>query len=204
MSDRISGFSLAGSFAALLAASSLHARADGVNPKIVDAGAYSFSDELGGFRILSAAGAGTRDDPIVVTEELESADPVTLTIRAIRPIQPFGVSGNYATGFLPLKIIALNNSTHAWIEFEFELQSILDQPSDYGDGLSFDQAHREADAIKSDSFAEFNRKFEPYDRLLFLHGKVDPLHSASFSFLITDFSPKERFWLLEEPRIPSS
>lgn len=188
--------------AALLAADCPRAEADGT--KLFQAGAYSFSDELGGFRILSATGAGTRTDPIVVTEELETADPVTLTIRAAMPIQPFGTAGNYATGFLPLKIVARNNSGDAWIEFEFELQPIMNRPSDYGDGLSFDQAQREDKMIKSDSFAEFKRDFEPYDRLLFRKGKVDPLKTASFSFLITDFSPKDRFYLVEEPRVPSS
>lgn len=186
--------------AALLAASCPRAEAGG----IFEAGAYSFSDELGGFKVLSATGTGTRADPIVVTEELDTADPVTLTIRAIRPIQPFGSTGNYATGFLPLKIVIRNNSGDAWIEFGFELQAIMGRPSDYGDGLSFDQAEREDDMIKSDSFAEFKRDFEPYDRLLFSKGKVDPRESASFSFLVTDFSPKDRFYLVEEPRVPSS
>jgi hypothetical protein len=188
--------------AALLAATCPRAMADGT--KILEAGAYSFSDELGGFRILSATGTGTRTDPIVVTEELETAAPVTLTIRAIRPIQPFGTTGNYATGYLPLEIVIRNNSGDAWIEFGFELQSIMNRPSDYGDGLSFDQAQREDKMIKSDSFAEFKRDFEPYDRLLFRKGKVDPLETASFSFLVTDFSPKDRFYLVEEPRVPSS
>jgi hypothetical protein len=186
--------------AVLLAASCPRAEAGG----IFETGAYSFSDELGGFRILSATGIGTRADPIVVTEELDTADPVTLTIRAIRPIQPFGTTGNYATGFLPLKIVTRNNSGDAWIEFGFELQAIMNRPSDYGDGLSFDQAQREDDMIKSDSFAEFKRDFEPYDRLLFSKGKVDPRESASFSFLVTDFSPKDRFYLVEEPRLPST
>jgi len=188
--------------AALLAAGCPRAEADSV--RVFQAGAYSFSDELGGFRILSATGTGTRADPIVVTEELETADPVTLTIRAAKPIQPFGTAGDYATGYLPLKIVALNNSGDAWIEFGFELQSIMNVPSDYGDGLSFDQAQREDNMIKSDSFAQFKRDFEPYDRLLFSKGKVDPLESASFSFLVTDFSPKDRFFLVEEPHIPSS
>ncbi|WP_413776842.1 hypothetical protein [Mesorhizobium sp. AR07] len=190
--------------AALLAASVPHAKADSTTPRIFDAGAYSFSDERGGFRITSASGTGTIADPIVVTEELNSADPVTLTIRAIRPIQPYGSSGDYATGFLPLKIIVLNNSDHAWIEFEFELQSILNQPSDDSDGLSFDQAQRQESMIRSNSFAEFSREFQPYDRLLFRKGKVDPLDTVSFSFLVTDFTPKEQFYLVEEPRLPSS
>ena len=42
------------------------------------AGEYSFSDELGGFRILSVTGAGTKSDPIEIDEELDVAAPVTL------------------------------------------------------------------------------------------------------------------------------
>ena len=40
-------------------------------------------------------------------------------------------------------------------------------PSVFGDGLSFDQRRSESENIVSDSFAEFSRDFEPYDRLRF-------------------------------------
>ena len=53
------------------------------------AGAYSFSDELGGFRIVGISGEGTKDDPIVIQEEINSATPVTMVIRTVRPIRPF-------------------------------------------------------------------------------------------------------------------
>ena len=43
------------------------------------AGGYSFSDELGGFRILDVKGSGTKADPLEITEELHSADPVMLS-----------------------------------------------------------------------------------------------------------------------------
>src|SRR4051812_15705463 len=45
------------------------------------AGGYSFSDELGGFRLLSATGKGTEEDPVIVVEELYAVAPVTLVIR---------------------------------------------------------------------------------------------------------------------------
>jgi hypothetical protein len=170
---------------------------------IVEAGLYSFSDELGGFHITSATGTGTRADPIVVTQELESSSPVTLVIRAIRPIQPFNSFGG-ANGFLYLRMDVLNNSGQAWVEFEFELQEILGKASVFGDGLSFDQRRSSTDNISSDSFAEFSRDFEPYDRLLLRDGKVNPLQTASFSFLVTDFTPRMQFYLVLDPRIPSS
>ena len=168
------------------------------------AGAYSFSDELGGFHITGVSGTGTRDDPIVVEEELNSATPVTLTIRTTRPIRPFDPSGAYANGILHMRVVTLNNSGQAWIEFEFELQEILGRPSTFGDGLSFDQRNRTPTNIVSSNFAAFSRDFEPYDRLLFRDGKIDPLESGAFDFLITDYTPRWTFYLVQDPRIPSS
>ena len=69
---------------------------------------------------------------------------MTLAIRATKPIQPFGTGGEFANGFIYMRIDVLNNSGQAWVEFEFELQEILDQPSVFGDGLSFDQRNTTA------------------------------------------------------------
>ncbi|NGN40637.1 hypothetical protein G6N74_06135 [Mesorhizobium sp. CGMCC 1.15528] len=168
------------------------------------AGAYSFSDELGGFKIRAIGGTGTREDPIVIEEELVSASPVTMVIRTTKPIRPFDFSGKYANGFIHLKLIILNGSEQAWIEVEFELQEILGQASLFGDGLSFDQRRTDSKNIYSDSFADFSRDFEPYDRLLYRNGMVDPRRSASFGFLISDYTPKRQFYLVQDPRIPST
>src|SRR5690606_17216913 len=121
------------------------------------AGAYSFSDELGGFRITSVTGNGTQDNPVVIAEEIASASPVTLVIRTIRPIRAVDFSGNYANGFLHVRLEIVNASRLAWVEFEFELQEQLHEPSLFGDGLSFDQRRTDARTISSDSFAEFSR-----------------------------------------------
>lgn len=178
------------------------ARAD--PEKVWVAGPYSFSDELGGFRITGASGKGTRNDPIVIYEELSSSTPVTLTIRTVRPIRVFDASGDYASGIMYMRLNILNNSGQAWVEFEFELQEILGQPSTFGDGLSFDQRNKNPDNIVSSDFTKFDRDFEPYDRLLFRQGKVDPLKTVDFSFLVTDYTPRWTFYLVQDPRIPSS
>ena len=172
--------------------------------KVWPAGPYSFSDEQGGFRITGVSGTGTKADPVVVTEELDSATPVTLTMRTIRPIKPFAEGGEYANGILYMRINALNNSGKAWVEFEFELQEILGQPSVFGDGLSLDQRNQTPDNIVSSNYARFDRNFEPYDRLLFQDGNVDPLKTVDFEFLITDYTPRWTFYLVQDPRIPSS
>jgi hypothetical protein len=168
------------------------------------AGAYSFSDELGGFHIVGVRGAGTKTDPIVVTQELLSATPVTLVIRTTRPIRPFESPTYYANGILHMRVEFLNNSGQAWVEFEFELQELLGQASVFGDGLSFDQRTSDKSNISSDSFAEFSRDFEPYDKLLFRNGRIDPDRTGAFGFLITDFTPKRQFYLVQDPRIPTT
>ncbi|THF56692.1 hypothetical protein [Ollibium composti] len=172
--------------------------------KVWAAGAYSFSDEEGGFRITGASGKGTHDDPLVITEELESATPVTLTIRTTKPIKAFDPSGDFANGIMYMRIVALNNSGQPWVEFEFELQETLGQPSVFGDGLSFDQRNKSPDNIVSDRYAHFDRNFEPYDKLLFKDGKVDPLKTVQFEFLMTDYTPRWTFYVVQDPRIPSS
>lgn len=169
-----------------------------------EAGAYSFSDELGGFSIVGISGTGTRDDPIIIREEMNSATPVTMVIRTVRPIRPFDYSGYYANGFLHIRLEILNNSELPWIEFEFELQEQLGKASVFGDGLSFDQRRTESGNIWSESFEKYSRAFEPYDRLLFREGKVDHLGAASFNFMISDFTPRWEFFLVQDPRIPSS
>ena len=172
--------------------------------KRFEAGAYSFSDELGGFRIRSVSGTGTEEDPIVIFEEMDTATPVTMVIRTIRPIRPFDFSGLYANGFMHMRIEVLNNSKLPWVEFEFELQEQFGKPSVFGDGLSFDQRRTESRNIYSPSFSEYSRDFEPYDRLLFKHGKIDHLETATFGFLTSDFTPRWEYFLVQDPRIPSS
>ena len=168
------------------------------------AGAYSFSDELGGFKIVSASGLGTRTNPIVIVQELNSASPVTMVIRATQTIKPFSATGDYANGTIHMRIETFNASGLPWLEFEFELQEILRKPSVYGDGLSFDQRRTNSASILSNRFNKYNDNFEPYDRLIYFDGFVDPQQSAEFSFMITDFTPQPEFYLLQDPRIPAS
>jgi hypothetical protein len=168
------------------------------------AGAYSFSDELGGFRITGISGTGSTADPIVLREEFSSSSPMTLVIRAARPLRPYGEAGDYANGFLHLRLVVHNGSGQGWVEFEFELQEQLGQPSDFGDGLSFNQRKLSDEGLQSDRFADYHRDYEPYDRLLFREGHVDPRSFATFGFFISDFTPDPVFYLRQDPRIPSS
>lgn len=192
-----------------MAAAPLHATepSESKNPvggKLWFAGAYSFSDELGGFVIHSVSGLGTKANPIVIVQELSSASPVTMVIRATRTIKPFAQAGDYANGMIHMRVETTNASGLPWLEFEFELQEILRKPSVYGDGLSFDQRRTNSTLILSNRFNRFDDNFEPYDRLIYYDGWVNPSDTAAFSFMITDFTPRPEFYLLQDPRIPAS
>lgn len=168
------------------------------------AGPYSYSDELGGFAILGISGTGTLDDPVVLTQELFSASPVTLVIHAEKPIRPRFMQGDFANGFIYLRLITINGSGLPWLEFEFELQEIRGEPSTFGDGLSFDQRKTDSSTTRSDRYAEFSRNYEPYDRLIFREGHTDAGQTVSFEFLITDFTPRAQYFIVQDPTIPSS
>ncbi len=167
----------------------------------LSAGAFTFSDELGGFRLLSATGSGTHSDPIVVVEEFDEAAPVTLVIRrrvtngAVR--QPV-----YEP--LTLEKVVVNRSERVWAGFEIELQEIRKKPSTYGDGLSFNQFGAVPADASSDAFANNERQFEPHDRILFQNGHVDPDATARFTVTITDPTPRAEFYLVQDPKLLSA
>lgn len=164
------------------------------------AGEYSFSDELGGFRLVSASGTGSERDPIVVVEEIEEVAPVTLIIR-----RHMRLDDPSRPAYAPLHMtkVVVNRSIRVWAGFEIELQEVLRHPSVYGDGLSFNQYGAEAPDVSSDSFADNERLFEPYDRIRFSSGHVDPDAQGEFSLIITDPTPQPEFYLVQDPKLLS-
>ncbi len=165
-------------------------------------GGFTFSDELGGFRLVAVSGIGSADDPIVVEEELTGTGPVVLVIRrdVVRnPADPWARNGVWTAIYLT-KIIR-NRSRRIWAGFELELQEELHQPSVYGDGLSFDQGRAVPVEISSNAFAKNRRLFEPYDRIRFEDGSVDPDGSLRLEIHITDPTPVREFYLVQDPQI---
>lgn len=162
---------------------------------------FSFNDKLGGFRLLSATGTGTADDPVVVVEEVHDAAPFTLVVRRQNWARLNRRSG---VPTLTLEKVVVNRSGRVWAGFEIELQEVLNRPSGYTDGLSFNQIGARGPDVSSDSFSENNRLFEPYDRIRFQTGHVNPNATARFRITITDPTPDMEFYIVQDPQILSA
>lgn len=173
--------------------------------KIWQAGRFSFSDELGGFRIVGVSGTGTRRDPYYIRQVFETADAATLVIRVhAMPGVARLPNNNITHSAIHLQIETLNNTNLSWIGFGFELQEERDVVSTYGDGLSFDQLGRKSEDISSNRFRNFEEQFEPGDRLVYTDGQVDDQTSVTTRFVITDFTPVPEFYLYQDPLLPAS
>ena len=66
--------------------------------------------------------------------------PAVLVIRGAQSILHQGQQ-TMSMGFIHLAVIkiVINGTGHVWAGFDLELQETPNQPSPYGDGLSFDQ-----------------------------------------------------------------
>jgi hypothetical protein len=163
----------------------------------LSAGHYTFSDKLGGFRLLSATGVGTADDPIIVVEEVDDPAPITLVVRR----QIGSLQGRSGIATLTLEKVVINRSRRVWAGFEIELQEVFKRPSGYSDGLSFNQIGPREPDVRSDSFGENKRLFEPSDRIRFESGFVDPEATARFRMTITDPTPDVEFYIIQDPKL---
>lgn len=170
--------------------------------RTVRAGQFTFSDEKGGFEILSISGIGTADDPVILTERIFGTEPVTLVIRADPVAADDGVmrtGGMYA--FAMMKIV-INDTPSSWTGFSVELQEISGKPSGYFDGLSFDQIAQFNERLAtSDRFADIGVEQEPRDRINFHSGSVTRLDRAELVFNITDLTPRAEFYMVQDPEV---
>jgi hypothetical protein len=166
------------------------------------AGSFSFSDELGGFRILSVSGSGSPTDPVVLEEEIFDTGPVVLVIRRTTPDNgPVDRRFTETSRALTLIKVVRNGTRRIWAGFDLELQEVLGKPSIYSDGLSFNQIGASPPDVASDDFARNVRLFEPYDRIRFHSGHVNPETTARIRVHITDPTPEQIFYLLQDPQI---
>jgi hypothetical protein len=158
----------------------------------------SFSDHAGGARLLAASGTGTQDDPIVLVEEISGPGPAVLEIHNGRTGH---LDVSPATGFLRLSVVKIiaNRGPWRWSGFDLELMTAPDQPSVYADGLSFDQPQTVPRQARADRFVQTAREDEPFDRIRFDGGQVDPGQYLRLDFDLVDVNGTTVFYLVQRP-----
>jgi len=162
-----------------------------------------FSDELGGFRLLSVSGSGTLADPFVIVEEVSGDRGITLLVKGLTRAFGNRVGTQHIVSFAVRKIV-INRSDRVWRHYQMELREVPTRHSPYEDGLSFGQNSELGRTFVASNFPTIQRFDEPEDTLGFSGIEVAPGGQAEFSFIISDMSPVAKIYLFQEPLQPLS
>ncbi len=165
--------------------------------KELSLGGLTFSDELGGMRLIEGWGTGTLDDPVVLVEEITDYGPAVLVVRGMRPQFGNRIQSQHDVGFAITKIVR-NGTSLPWTLFNLELREAIGRESPFGDGLSFGQASEAGRPFVSDRFASNVETREPYDGIQFSEGIVEPGETVILNFVITDTTPRFKFYLMQK------
>lgn len=184
-----------------LGAAALAVLATGAGAEPVTLGRVTFSDELGGVVLRGGWGAGTAADPFVLVEEITDDGPAVLVLRGVKDHLGDPLAGSGQHGFHLTKIVT-NATERPWTSFELELRERLEEPSSYEDGLSFGQASWDGRAFGADLFATVSATDEPLDAVVFSEGVVAPGQTVTVSVLVTDYTPRQEFFLLQRREAP--
>ena len=95
----------------------------------------------------------------------------------------------------------VNRSPWRWSGFDLELRTASGQPSLYADGLSFDQPQTLQRLAKADRFERTVQEDEPFDRIRFEGGRVDPAEYLRLDFDLVDVNGTAVFYLVQQPII---
>jgi hypothetical protein len=175
------------------------AGAAGAEPITLDG--LTFSDELGGVRLERGWGRGTLDDPFVLVEEITSDGPAILIVRGMTHRFGNRIRSHHEIGFALTKLVR-NGTAEAWSLFNLELRELFDQPSPFGDGLSFAQASDAGRPFGSDRFPDHLETREPFDGVQFFGAVVEPGETVTLSVVVTDTTPRWEFYLVQKRDSP--
>ena len=161
----------------------------------------TFSDELGGFRLLSASGSGTPDDPFVVVEEVTAPEQVVLTIRGSLAARPGRLAHNRIGSDHPfgyaLRKVVINRTDSVWTGYDVELQQPLALASTQDDGLSFGEGSAFQRYAHADLFQVARVMQKPLDGIAFSMGDVPPGGRIALDFVITDIQERPAIYLAQ-------
>jgi hypothetical protein len=163
----------------------------------------TFSVVSGEIVLDGGYGRGSLEEPFVIFEEMRGATGGVLRIEDLSGRFGNRVKTFHAGGFALRKVVT-NATRDTWFVFVHELRQHPDRPSDRLDGLSFAQAAElgPPQTFTSDVFAEADVTREPTDHASFTGGVVAPGETVTFDLVITDASPLNDIYLLQQPELP--
>jgi hypothetical protein len=171
--------------------------------KELTAGGLTFSDEMGGFELISVSGSGGEHDPIVIVERVFETGPLILVVRNTGAQRADDGSVHETVLIRALRKSVINATSEIWSGYGIELRQAIDVPSGYYDGLSFDQIRQlESRPPFSDVFHEHHRRLEPVDGIRFYSGMLAPDDRAALDFNLTDVTPTAEFYIVQQPEMP--
>ncbi|MEO0681377.1 MAG: hypothetical protein AAF192_13295 [Pseudomonadota bacterium] len=155
----------------------------------------TFTSLSPGLTLDSLTGTGTSADPFVLSETL-STDDGTLSIEGLDTagLDPLGIGGSFY-----LSKTVTNASGFNWSFFDLELQSVLGEPSDEFDGLSFAQGNLSVRPFTSDVFVSVFEESIERDQVNFFDATVLPGQTVTMNFVVSDNSPASPFYLRQRP-----
>lgn len=161
----------------------------------------TFSDELGGFRILSASGTGTPDDPFVVVEEVTAPEQVVLVVHGELEAWSGRLAHNRIGSDHPygyaLRKVVINRTDSVWNGYDLELQQPLAQASTQDDGLSFGEGSAYQRYAHADLFQVARVVSKPLDSINFSLGDVPPGGRIALDFVVTDIQERPAIYLAQ-------
>jgi hypothetical protein len=157
----------------------------------------TFSDESGGFTILSVTGTGSLVDPFVVIEEVTGSAPM-LVIRFLNVNFGNRLGTRGPMGMALVKMV-INHSGTSWHGYRIEARSAPPWRSPDDDGLSLGQGWSGRPPMDSSAFQHFRVVERPYDAIHFDGGLVKAGQMVTFALFLTDSIPKPEIFLLQVP-----
>ncbi len=161
----------------------------------------TFSDELGGFRILSVSGSGTPENPFVVVEEVTAPEQAVLVIRGTLEAWAGRLAHNRIGSDHPygyaLRKVVINRTDSVWTGYDVELQQPLAQASTQDDGLSFGEGSAYQRYAHADLFRVARVVSKPLDSITFSLGDVPPGGRIALDFVVTDIQERPAIFLAQ-------
>ena len=155
-----------------------------------------FREASNNFKITDVTGAGTREQPFVVYQDVWGLD-ISLEISGLAGMGQYLVFNRPG---LAISIVSRNLTNAFWRFYDHELQETVGVSSSENDGLSFAQGIGPARPYTSDRYAQADEITDIRDFINFYRGDgVDSGESVRFNYVITDTIPNQRFYIRQRP-----